>query len=80
MALSLDLSALTTAELTTLKDNLVANLNRGLSAQSYQIGSRQLTRASLTDTAELLNAVSAELTSRTDDTAGIGIVGFNEPE
>lgn len=62
----MDLSALTDAELTTLKTNLLASLNRSTNAQSYEVGGRKLSRMDPKDTMDLLNAVSREIAARAD--------------
>jgi hypothetical protein len=72
--------ALTTAQLTTLHADTLAALNRSLNATSYQIGTRQLSRAGIADLARLLSEVSEELANRTDQTGGVGLVEFGAPQ
>ena len=69
----------TTADLESLRDAIVAGLSRGVNAISYQIGGRTLSRAGIKDLRELLRDVTQELAARTDQTGGIGFVEFGEP-
>ena len=69
----------TTADLESLRDAIVAGLSRGVNAISYQIGGRTLQRASLKEQRDLLRDVTQELFARTDQTGGIGVVEFGEP-
>ena len=75
----MDLSTLTSAQLTTLKANALAALNAITGSQSYQIGSRQLSRMKPDDALKILDAVSREEAARADATGGLGIVEFNQP-
>lgn len=72
--------SLTTAQLETLRDNLIAAHAKALNATSYGIGSRNLTRASPASILEQLDLVSRELAARSDQTGGIGLVQFVEPQ
>ena len=77
---TIDLSSLTDAQLSTMQTNLVAAHARSLNSEGYSIGSRSIKRASAKDILAQLNDVSAEISSRADDTGGTGIVEFGEPE
>ena len=74
-----DLSQLTSAELTTLKDNALASLNRSTNAQAYTAGGgRSLERMDPKDALELLTAVNREIAARADSTGDPFIlVDFN---
>ncbi len=74
----LDLSGLTTAQLETMRDNLLSAHARSTSSEAYTIGARNLKRASLKDILENLSDVTAELAARADSTGGIGLVEFDE--
>lgn len=78
---SYDLSQLTDAELTTLKTNLLASLNRSTNAQSYTAGGgRMLNRMAPKDVMEWLSAVNREIAARADSTGDpFIIVDFNDP-
>jgi hypothetical protein len=71
---------LTTAQLETMRTNLLAAYERSLNATSYGIGSRNLTRESAASLLKQLNEVSSELGRRTDQTGGFGLIEFGEPQ
>ena len=71
---------LTVAQLETLRDNLIAAHARSLNATGYGIGSRNLTRESAASILRQLNEVTTELARRSDQTGGIGLVEFGEPQ
>lgn len=73
-----DLSALTDAELQTMKTNLLAAHVKSTGANEYQIGQRRLRRETGMSIIQQLASVSAEISARADDTFGIGITEFNE--
>jgi len=72
-------AGVTTAELEALRTQILASLGRGLNAQSYTVGARTLTRASLREQRELLREVCQEIDARTDQTGGVIFVEFGEP-
>lgn len=75
----MSLSQLTTAELSTLKTNLLASINRSTGAQSYSTPGDSLTRMNPKDAMTMLKQVNEELEARTDQTGGIGVIEFEEP-
>lgn len=77
----MNLSQLTTAQLETLRDNLLATINRSTNAQSYIAGGgRQLSRMDPEKAFEMLSKVNWELESRTDTGGDIFIhADFGEP-
>lgn len=77
-AMDLDLSALTTAELQTMRTNLLAAHGRALNAEVYNVGARGLSRPSAKSVLEQLEAVSRELARRGDVTGGLISVQFTE--
>ena len=81
MAIQFDLSQLTDAELSTLKTNLLASINASAStAQTYQIGARNLTRMSPKDAMDLLSAVNRELRNRGNPGDDIILGTFGEAQ
>lgn len=67
----------TTSELETLLSNIDASITRTLNAQSYGIGSRNLTRPSLQQLMELRKHVADELAARSTIGGGnIGVASF----
>ena len=77
---SMAFESLTTAQLQTLHDDTLASLTRSLNATSYQIGTRQLSRAGIDTLSKLLADVSEELANRTDQSGGVGVVEFGAPQ
>ena len=71
--------SLTVTQLETMRDNLIAAHAKALTAQSYGIGSRNLTRAQSDSILAQLDLVSREIAARTDATGGVGLVQFVEP-
>jgi len=76
-----DLSALTSAQLTTLQGNLLDTINRSTNAQAYTAGGgRSLERMSPQAAMEMLSAVNREISARSD-TGGdaLILVDFEDP-
>jgi BMFP domain-containing protein YqiC len=71
--------SLTVAQLETMRDNLISAHAKALNAQSYGIGSRNLTRAQSDSILAQLDLISREIAARTDGTGGVGLVEFGEP-
>ena len=73
-----DLSALTVAQLETIRDNLIAAHAKSLTSRRYKIGSRELERADADKILEQLSAVSIALDAKTATTDSVGLAQFNE--
>lgn len=71
--------SLTVTQLETMRDNLIAAHAKSLTAQSYGIGSRNLTRAQSDSILKQLDMISREIAARTDETGGMGLVELGEP-
>lgn len=76
----MDLSSLSIAQLEALRDAALDSITRSTGAQSYQIGSRMITRMSPAQAMEILSAVSREIDARTDTTGDMGVVEFGGAE
>lgn len=73
--------SLTVAQLETMRDDLLTGIAKASAgAVEYNIGSRGLKRASLTELTNTLNLVSRELAARADQSGGVGLVEFGEPQ
>lgn len=75
----MSLASLTTAQLETMRDDLIAAIARTLNAQSYTAAGESLTRARLPELQALLTSVSEELAARDDLTGGMGLADFRDP-
>lgn len=75
----MSLRCLTTEELTEMKVALTDAYKKALTAQSYSIGGRSLTRASAESLLKQLEKVCAELANRLVTDAGLILVNFGEP-
>ena len=75
-----DFSALTDAQLATMLAAYTSALTGApLNSKRYKVGTREKENPSLTEIADVLSDISAEITSRADETGGTGIVEFGEP-
>lgn len=70
--------SLTSAELTTLRDETLAAYRKAINATGYGIGSRNLIRAQPEQLLRLLSDISNEIAHRTDQTGGIGVVEISD--
>lgn len=74
----MSLASLTTAQLETMRDDLIAAIGRTLNSQSYTAAGESLTRARIPELQALLSSVSEELAARDDTTGGMGLAEFSE--
>lgn len=76
----MDLSQLTSAELSTLKTNLLARINGNATGpQSGSAAGQSFAHMSAKEAMELLSAVNTEIRLRADATGGLIVVEFAEP-
>lgn len=72
---------MTTAQLETLRDNLLASINRSAtSAQGYSGPAESLQRMDPDKAMRILSEVNEELFARQDETGGIGHGEFEDAE
>lgn len=74
------LTQVSTADLETMKGNLVSAHARACGSKSYSVAGRSLQRESLKDIMEQLATVDAELRRRGDQTGDTILVEFGEAQ